>query len=476
MKKITLLTLFYLLILIDISAQSYYKKDGKFGVLTSDGSILTEAKYDTVYMPYFAYDKQYLITKSSNMYGIIMFPTDTKPIIIAPKFDAIFGQEYNYIVILKQGNKYGFINHAEKYEAGSPSRTYWIKNFYISDIKYDSIDNSYLYIDNKVGFLFKGYMKHGDRLIIYSFGEIPAIYDTIARYYGCNKKEKIIENNNSFNPQDYPFIKVVKDGFVNYLTVSYKDGITFHPLFSKNTYTEDEINYIEDTQGFIINQIGKPLLIFQPTDSTYKTIIDDLGNPIILDKYYLFSYKEKTNVYPNGHDVHFYIGVNGKEMINVFTDAKNNQHSIVFKDSIFDKSIFDKQIDYEKITVEVNNPNKVEFMDSNPFYIPKTVFIAKYTRFKTENGYKMEVTLISYPDKKVFYTTILNDENEKLVFDRIDYPQDDWTCPYFKIVKVIKTSNNDKKLKTLGYINFKTCNFSEKKPNEEGCKDLKYRM
>lgn len=469
MKKTIILTIFSLLILNNISAQSFYKKDGKFGALTSDGTVLTEANYDTVYMPYFAYDKQFLITKSTNKYGIIIFPTDTKPIIIAPKFDAIFGQNYNYIVILKQGNKYGFIDYEEKYEAGSPARIYWVKNFYISDIKYDSIVNSYLYIDNKVGFLFKGYLKYGDRIIIYSFGEIPAIYDTIDNYVGCDKLEKIIENNKSFSPEYYPIIKVVKDGFVNYLTVSYKGGIAFHPLFPDNTYSTDEINYIEDTREFIINQIGKPLQIFQPTDSTFKTIIDETGKTIVLDKYYLFRYKEKSIVYPNGRNVHFYIGVNDKEkeMINVFVDAKNKSNSIVYKDTIFDNASLDKMIDYKNVSIVkvISDPN----VYSNIDYVSYTIFIAKNSRFKTESGYKTEVTLLSYPENKVIYNITLNSENEKLIFNKEDYYYEE-NCPYIKLYFEIK-KDSESKYKMLGYINYKTHEFSKRKPKDSGCND-----
>jgi hypothetical protein len=467
MKKIIILTIFSMLLFDNINAQSYYKKDGKFGALTKDGAILTEAKYDTVYMPRFAYRDEYLITKYSNKYGIIIFSTDTTPIIIQPKFDFIYYQDICDIVILQQGNKYGFIDYKEKYEAGSPALLYWIKNVYISDIKYDSIIGHYLYDGNKVGFLFKGYMTFGDRLVVRTYSVIPAIYDTITSYIGYDKFEKLIEDKKSINSINYPIIKVVKDGFVNYLTVSYKGGIAFHPLFPDNTYTTDEINYIEDTREFIINKIGKPLQIFQPTDSTFKKIIDETGKTIILNKYYLFRYKEKSNVYPNGHNVHFYIGVNDKEMINIFVDAKNKYNSVVYKDTIFDDSALDKVIDYNNITIVkviTNDLNGSSDID----YIPYTIFMAKHTRYKTESGYKTEVTLLSYPENKVIYNITLNNENEQLIFNKEEYYYEE-SCPYIKLYLEIK-KNSKSKYKMLGYINYKTHEFMKNKPKDAGCK------
>ncbi len=465
-----------MLIFENINAQSYYKKNVKFGALTKDGAILTEAIYDTVYMPGFAYNKQFLITNIAKMYGAILFPTDTLPIIIEPKFDLIFYQSFCNIVIFKQGDKYGFFDYKLKYEAGSPAKIYWMKNFYISDVKYDSIINQNLYIGKKVGFLYKGYMTFGDRLVIRTYSVIPAIYDTITSYIGYNKFEKLTEDNMSVNSINYPIIKVVKDGFVNYLTVSYKAGIAFHPLFPDNTYTPNDITYFEKSCKFLINQIGKPLLIFHPKDSTYSVITDYTKNPIVLNKHYTFIDSD----YFNDNNVLTYVGVNNgvSEMITIFLDKDDNQNSIVCKDSIYDKSVVDKLIRYEKITIKIENQNRKSFFDSGSgsFYFPYTVFIAKYTRFKSESGYKTEVTLISYPNNKEFYTTILNDDNEQLLFDRIDYPQDDCNCPYFKLVKEIKTSKNKTKLKTLGYINFKTCVFSTKTPRDKGCKELQYRM
>lgn len=483
MKKIIILAIFTLFISNNINAQSYYKKDGKFGALSKDGAILTEAKYDTVYMPRFAYRAEYLITKYSDKYGIIIFSTDTTPIIIQPKFDFIYYQDICDIVILKQGNKYGFIDYKVKYEAGSPALLYWIKNVYISDIKYDSIIGHYLYDGNRVGFLFKGYMTFGDRLVIRTYSVIPAIYDTITSYIGSNKFENLTEGNISIKSINYSIIKVVKAGFVNYLTVSYKDDTAFRPLFPNNAYTPNEITYFEESKNFLINQIGKPLIVYHPKDSTYSVITDYAKNPIVLNKYYSFIDSD----YLNDNNVLTYVGVNNdvSEMITIFIDKDNNQNSIVYKDTIFDKAILDKRIRYEKMTIQIKNPNAKSALNvesSNDWlafdspFIPKTVFIAKYSRCKTESGYKTEVTLISYPNNKEFYTTILNDDNEQLLFDRIDYPQDDCNCPYFKLVKEIKTSKNQTKLKALGYINFKTYVFSTKTPRDKGCKELQYRM
>jgi len=445
MKKSIILTAIYsLLIINNIYAQSYFKKDGKFGALTSDGSVLTEAIYDDVYKPIFAYNNEFLVTKKSDKYGIIIFPSDTTPIIIEPQFNEIFGQDYCYIVILKQNNKYGFIDFNKKYEPGN--KLNWIKNVYISEIKYDSITNQYLYIGNKVGFLFKGYLIFRDYSVIRTYSVIPAIYDTITSYIGYKKSENIIEDNISIKSINYPIIKVVKDGFVNYLTVSYKGGIAFHPLFPDNTYTTDEINYIEDTREFIINQIGKPLRIFQPTDSTLKTIIDETGKTIILDKYYLFRYKEKSMIYPNGHNVHFYIGVNDKEkkMINVFVDAKNKYNSVVYKDTIFDDSALGKLIDYKNITIVKEIPSDLNG-SSNVDNIHNTIFIAKNNRFKTENGNKTEVTLLSYPENKVIYNITLNNETEQLIFNKEKYYYDD-NYPYIKLYLEIKKNSKSKSL------------------------------
>ena len=150
MKKIIFLALFSLLILNNTSAQTkyntkaqhFYKQNGKFGVLLDDGSIFITAKYDTVFIPSFALNNEFLITKNSNKYGIIIFPSDTTPILIEPNFNSIYNDDG--LIILKQNSKLGFISYSKKIRGSYITESFntylfWLKNIYFSNIEYDKI-------------------------------------------------------------------------------------------------------------------------------------------------------------------------------------------------------------------------------------------------------------------------------------------------------------------------------------------------
>ena len=99
-----------------------------------------------------------------------------------------------------------------------------------------------------------------------------------------------------------------------------------------------------------------------------------------------------------------------------------------------------------------------------------TAFISSVTD-RVENLSIKDFSLISFPDKKVVYSTSFNSKNETI---KINYPKPEkleCCCPYFQIVKFIVKDDkyNTTKKQVLGYISYKTFQFLKKKP--KGCED-----
>lgn len=467
----------------NINAQSYYKKNGKFGALTKDGAILTEAIYDTVYMPRFAYNEQFLITNIAKMYGAILFPTDAFPIIIEPKFDLIFYQSFCNIVIFKQGDKYGFIIYSERLRSPYVTENFstyvvWLKNVYISNIEYDKICNQYVFIENKYGLILKGKYTYGSGTSISNYHVIPAIYDKLLYcdtkgnllYKTYEKLEVFEDNDKSTTPVIYYLIKVIKDGYVNYLSVnSSRPNRKMYTLFPFNTYKDDEI--MSPISGiFIVNQLGQPLQLYNVIDSTYKTITDEQNKALILDKYHRFSgdrwYTEDPVCVFKGESS------NDKDFITIFSNVNKKENSLIFKDTI--EPIFKvKYRDYYRYRQVYGLYDSYYGADKQ--IVQEAVFTAFISSVtdRVENLSIKDFSLISFPDKKVVYSTSFNSKNETI---KINYPKPEkleCCCPYFQIVKFIVKDDkyNTTKKQVLGYINYKTFQFSKKKP--EGCNDDK---
>lgn len=491
MKKVIVLLMFFLLFAIQLTAQKPYCQNGKYGALYNDGKILTELKYDSVFIPEFDGNTKggnlFLLTKISNKYGIIIFPSDTLPIIIEPKFDAIF-QQKDYIIV-EQNNKYGFIVYSSRYGATDAMKMFsdyrvWMKNVFISEIEYDKINDCHLFKGNKCGFIFLGEYGYISGKTIHNYRIIPAIYDSLIYYnnssrlhslaYPTYKKfEKIEDDDQGTNAVNYYAIKIIKNGFVNYLTINSSIADRpMHTLFLNNTYKDKELFYVEDGL-FIINQLGKPLQLYNVVDSTYKIITDEQGKTLILDKYFRF----RGDRCDEEDSVCLFYGESPdeKEFITIFTNVNKKENSLIFIDSerpdyddhftsIF-KYKYNQVIGWNDSYYGADN----QIIQSTPF----TAFISKITSYKVDGILMRDFSLISFPDKKVVYNASFNSKNETI---KINYPKPeklDCCCPYFQIVKF--TTKDDKyntiKKQVLGYINYKTFQFSKKKP--AGCQDDK---
>jgi len=492
MKNVIILAIISLLIINNISAQSqintkaqrFYKQNGKFGVLLDDGTIFTTAKYDTIFIPSFALNNEFLITKNSDKYGIVIFPSDTTPIIIEPKLNSIYDNDG--LIILKQNNKYGFIAYSKKIREPYVTENFntylvWLKSVYISNIEYDKIKDCHLFKGNNCGFVFKGRYSFGAGSEVNNYRIIPAIYDTLIYYsYGgripslayltYTKHERLEEIDEGLNAVRYHAIKVIKNGFVNYLTINSSiSDRPMHTLFLNNTYKDEELFYAEEGI-FIINQLGKPLQLYNVVDSTFKIISDEQGKALILDKYYRFRgdrWREEDPVC-----VFYGESSDRKNFITLFTNVNKKENSLIFKDTV--KPVY--EVDYHDYNRYAQVYGRYDsYYGADKQIVQKadfTAFISSVTD-KVENLSIKDFLLISFPDKKVVYCTSFNSKNETI---KINYPNPEkleCCCPYFQIFKFIVKDDkyNTTKKQVLGYINYKTFQFSKKKP--AGCEDDK---
>lgn len=505
MKKIALSMVFIALIATNhTNAQKPYNQNGKYGAMYNDGKIFTGLKYDSVFIPEFDNVRGgnvFLVTKLQNKYGVIIFPSDTLPMIIEPKFDTIIKKEYDNYIITKQGNKYGFIVYKEKkngiFEDGYhcyPERDR-VKNVYVSEAEYDSIYNfnrkdgdllyylerQLLYKDKQQGLVFHGGYKYINCNALYSYCIIPAIYDSIqiynkndlVAYEGYIKYEKFEEEDDkSLHKVSYFVIKVMKDGFVNYLSVNESVADRpMHMLLPMNTYKDDELFY-PSSGIFIINQIGKPLQLYNVVDSTYKIITDEQGKAIVLEKYYDFS-RDLGNDFSNS--VYSLVGVSKdkKEFITIFTNISNKQNSLVFNETVevwsynnLQGNIFYQVLGYRYKKKENETVPDFYYDPMCPF----TAFIVRDTSYM-DNGILMRAfSLFSYPDKRIIYTTTYKNRIERIEVISPIIRKIDCCCHYFQIVKYTNDDERSKRKKRiLGYINYKTYEFSKKRP--DGCED-----
>jgi len=487
-----------------MQAQKPYNQNGKYGAMYNDGNIFTGLKYDSVFVPEFDNVRGgnvFLVSKLQKKYGVIIFPSDTLPMIIEPKFDTIIKKEHDNYILTKQGNKYGFIVYKEKkngiFEDEShcyPERDR-VKNVYVSEAKYDSIYNydrasgdllyyleeQLLYKGNQQGLVFHGGYKYINCNALYSYSIIPAIYDSIqiynkndlVAYEGYIKYEKFEEEDDkSLHKVRYFVIKVMKDGFVNYLSVN--ESVADRPqhtLLPMNTYKDDEIFY-PSSGIFIINQIGKPLQLYNVVDSTYKIITDEQGKAIVLEKYYDFSRDLGNDI---SNSVYSLVGVrkDKKEFIIIFANISNNQNSLVFIDTIGDCSynnshgnIFYQVLGYRYKKKENETVPDFYYDPMRPF----TAFIVRDTSYM-DNGISMRAfSLFAYPEKRIVYTTSYQNYIENIEVIRPKIGKIDCCCHYFQIVKYTNDDERSKRKKrVLGYINYKTYEFSKKRP--KGCED-----
>jgi hypothetical protein len=348
----------------------------------------------------------------------------------------------------------------------------WLKNVYISNIDFDKINHCYLYKGNKCGFVFKGHYSFGAGSKVYSYRIISAIFDSLIyidnnwtvpklKYPTYEKFEKIED---ALNKVEYYAIKVINEGYVNYLTINSSIADRpMHTLFLNNTFKDEELSYAGDGV-FIINQIGKPLQLYNVVDSTYMIIIDEQGKALILDK--AFNFEE------NGRDsIGRFLGrsIDNKEIIMLFINVYKKQNSLIFKDTInTNKYDFELNSIYKQV-----RGLKDAYVGADNQIVQQTVFTA-FILIITDRFDKLstrDFTLVSFPDKKVVYNTSFDPSKEKI---EINYPNPEkleCCCPYFQIVKFVTKDDkyNTTKKQVLGYINYKTFQFSKKKP--EGCED-----
>jgi hypothetical protein len=210
--------------------------------------------------------------------------------------------------------------------------------------------------------------------------------------------------------------------------------------------------------------------LYNVVDSTFKIISDEQGKALILDKYYRF----KGDRWRDEDPICIFYGESrdSKNFITLFTNVNKKENSLIFKDTINPVYLFDYKRYYRYTQVygcyaSYYGADK-QIVQQADF----TAFISSVTD-RVENLSIKVYSLLSFPDKKVVYSTSFNSKNETI---KINYPKPEkleCCCPYFQIVKFIVKDDeyNTTKKQVLGYINYKTFQFSKKKP--EGCNDDK---
>ncbi|MDD2345389.1 MAG: hypothetical protein PHY85_04510 [Bacteroidales bacterium] len=464
MKYIISIGILLIILSVESKAQQIIQQDGKYGIIDEKNKVIARIVYDSAYKTKFSghqgLDNQYIIIVKNHKYGMVLTPVDTIASIIEPMFDTIIHRDYGYL-LLKKGDKWGFVltsiaSHSSGFFTTNSVATSYRKVI-ITKIEYDDLynphDTRYLKKNGKYG------------LIYSSDNIIPCEYDTIIYQY----KENVWVGSYELSPKgsDYVLAKIVKNGKFNYLSMG--DNFSNKILFPY-IYKDEELFYVEDGL-FVINQPGKPLQLYNVIDSTYKIITDEQGKALILDKYFRFSGDEREEV----DSVCLFYGESpdGKKFITIFTNVNKKENSLIFIDtdrpdydvnftSIF-KYKYNQVIGWNDSYYGADN----QIIQSTPF----TAFISKISSYKVDGILMRDYSLISFPDKKVVYNKTYKSEDEYIVVNNPKPEKMECCCPYFQIVKYIKTHNryNEEKKEILGYINYKTYEFSKKRP--KGCED-----
>jgi hypothetical protein len=451
MKKIALFLLFIMLIAKNSHAQQIIQQDGKYGVIDEKGKVIAPPIYDSAYQTKFrgsqGLDNPYIITVKNDKYGMILTPEKEDFYTIEPKFDTIIHRDYGYL-ILKQGNKWGFVlsciaSHSGGGFFSSNAIATQYKNIIISKIEYDDLynefDSRYLKKDGKYG-------------LRYSCDNIvPAEYDTLI--YEYNKQTIVgqyyLDPEKSQN--SYLLAKIVKNGKFNYLAMGDKNS---NKIIFPYTYEDKDISYIGEGL-FIINQIGKPLLLFNVIDSTYKKLVDEQDKEIVLDKYYYFPIN--NDVYAGKISILKILGMikEDSEYITIFINI-NNGKSLIYKDII--PPWGENANKYDKVLGVHWGPSRANLLF--------TAFISQDVYY-VEDGVRMrDFSLLTLPNKTVVYHTKYSANDEYIEVNSPKVEKIQCCCQYFQIVKYIKSNNryNDEKKRVLGYIHYKTYKFSKKRP------------
>lgn len=457
MKFKSSLIIALLFFLTGSQAQKIYSHGGKYGVTDTNGRIVTELKYDSVYITKQEKDEEggnkFVITKKDHKYGIVLFPSDTMPIIIEPKFDTIFQYEDDYIV-LNQFVMWGFITYNSTSKATDNLRMFSdyrinISKVFISEMEYDKIDHRYLYKDDKCGYLFKSTL---DYLNGQSFSEyciMPAIYDE----FHYNKKGSNFtgsyETGVELEKKYYTLFKVIKDGYANYLSVNDRSAKDSFKTLFPYIYNNEEVTYLENGL-FIINKQGKPLKLYSAIDSSYHQLKDEQGKDVFLDKnfrYWIKDYCVYNSITKSMDTVIIISGLNGSDnnvnRIALFVNTKNGS-TIIFSSDEEDwcATFADKfYVKYE---------------------LPTIISISKGNR--KSGRFIGEYQFLTYPDKReIFKGTHYGGDEIELYYPN----EDDYNC-CCKYIEICRGSHYE----TLGFINMLTLEYVKRRP--WGCKKSRY--
>ena len=304
-------------------------KDGKWGVISSDGRVIIEPEYDSIEA--LKGVKNSLLTKKGNNFGIVDY---TGAVIIENNYKSILPistkYENGYIVINNE-NKYGVINYNKSVAV---------------EAKYDEIKPVY---------------SNGNYYIVKE-GKEWKIVDTDGKEFLAGQYDDIvdIQGENAIIKQDN-----------KYGVVSIADNRKLlEPNYDSLTYASNN-NYIVSQNGKygIMNSEGNTLLdlqytniMYRPTANFYETVKEDytsdlldsniqvkLSNVIVSAvneeegylkvrqdntyKYYNFRFEEKTNkeiltsntlfLSQNDEGKYGYIDRNGKVVVNyIYEDAQ----------------------------------------------------------------------------------------------------------------------------------------------------------
>ena len=270
------------------------KTNGKYGLISLDGNIILEAKYDLA--KHIMYSNQYyahfymtfhskiyiFFVKNNKYYGII--PIEKYNSCVRIKNNGVYDTFY----VAQKGEKYFLLNYlGQKYELPPVDDFIFGKyNSFLFDLGYISTPMSYSYI---IGLI-------NGKCCLYSIELGNEAYQVETIITDCDEME-FIEDENILCETGYewPYIHFVKNGIDGYVN---EDGDII------STYTYDEVKpvYIEDGSGntlsyFIVSRFNKKGLLNSRRKvvlpciynnilkiyETYAVVIDDNGKVVNVD-------------------------------------------------------------------------------------------------------------------------------------------------------------------------------------------------
>lgn len=386
-KIIAMLSIVFLFLIQLLNAQQVIKKNGKYGLIDAYGKIVLMPTYDSIISPK-SWQADVFIIINDGKFGYAIEDSYNADFIISDvDYDEIKNNFELQKIIVKKGDKYGFVSYAIKevqHHITGAYAYFAISYIFVSDVIYDQV--SPLKKDGKFG-------KHVYLNII-----IPPIYDTVPvliyspTYYFYERGDSIHRNNTFFLVKKDSLYGVLKGHSKLVVPIIYKKG---------------ELNYIWEG-NFVITQNGKPIKIFNLLDSTHLTLYSK-GKPVIATD----SFLEKNEIrrgqvlqYNPDTIINFYKLEDISYIENDFRKGTAEQ----MLQSLFPKYIifFDNIIGSSFL--EYNNPNSW-------YSIWRGIFIKEFTPHeKNQEKIRVKIYNLYDTDKTVICEYVIKIKDEEIKF------------------------------------------------------------